>query len=845
MNVRRIQLLIICLFYTCLLFAGSYVKIKPEPFWILPRISAATNDPDLKNVSNGYYFDLMDRQVNLDNQSEYLHIIRHIVNTSGVQEASEVSVKFAPQYQQVVFHKITVIRNGRSIDQLDISSIKTSDEENEASDFEYSGKKRAYLILKDVQKGDLIDISYTVVGFNPVFRHLYTDYFYFYSQTPVVNYYLSILTSSATPLHFKEFNNAMAPLENSHGQYTVYQWKNPDMGKTESGSSAPDWFTTIPHVYISEFADWKQVTDWGLSIFNHYQYPLPEKLLRKMVEWKKVSSGNPDMFANLALRFVQDQIRYLALEMGTYTHQPHTPSDVFNHRFGDCKDKALLLTVILQHENIESYVAFTNTNERDHLSEAASTPLAFNHAIVALKRSAGWSFVDPTIALQRGELVNSFIPAYGWALVIKTDENTLSAVEPGRYSSSDVTESIRVSLEDTSFLGVTSIYKGGAADNMRDDLSTSSADDLKDGYLKYYQKLFSGILSDSACQVRDDSIKNEIQIDESYKVPGLWHETDSTKKEFDVYAKLVAGKFPDPADHKVNEPVSLNFPCTLQYTLRIHFPEDWPADVTELHIKNSSYQFDFTFEIKGNIHVYKYYFKSFRDNIPAKDFNQYSADYKEISKNLSLWFSRTNVIPDKPYNKGFNPVTNLNWQTIWLSFFMGVVLTILFNHLNRKSKPSEPRMNAGLPLGGWAMFLGISLILRLIIQGYYFVSQGYYEQSSWNNLRTNGGAGLQGIFIAELIVSLFCLAATLAMIYWFFKKRDIFPGMMVYYVSSFVIAQFFLLVLYYTVHQSFDLTSVKATTATQLFRTIIYAAVWSAYVVRSERVRQTFVYPYS
>jgi hypothetical protein len=315
--------------------------------------------------------------------------------------------------------------------------------------------------------------------------------------------------------------------------------------------------------------------------------------------------------------------------------------------------------------------------------------------------------------------------------------------------------------------------------------------------------------------------------------------------EFDVYAKLVAGKFPDPADHKINEPVSLNFPCTLQYTLSIHFPEDWPVEMKELHIKNSSYQFDYTFEIRGNIHVYKYYFKSFRDNIPAKDFDQYNADYKEIDKCLSLWFSKTDAIPDKPNNKGYNPVTNLNWQTIWLSFFLGVLLTILFNHLNRKSKPSEQGMNTALPIGGWAMFLGISLILRLIIQGYYFMSQGYYEISSWNNLGINGGAGLQGIFIAELIVSLFSLAATLAIIYWFFKKRDIFPGMMIYYVTSLVIAQLVLLVIYYNVHQRFDLTSVKAATATQLFRTIIYAAVWSAYVIRSERVRHTFVYPYS
>ncbi|HEY2349292.1 MAG TPA: DUF3857 domain-containing protein, partial [Puia sp.] len=150
-----------------------------------------TKEPGAKNVSGGYFYDLMDRQINLEKQTIYLHIIRHIVNESGVQDASEVSVTFSPQFQQVIFHKVNIIRNGHIIHQLTPSAIKTADEESESQDYVYNGTRRAFIILKNVLKGDQIDISYSVTGFNPVFNGLYSGEYYFYNNTAVSNYCLT------------------------------------------------------------------------------------------------------------------------------------------------------------------------------------------------------------------------------------------------------------------------------------------------------------------------------------------------------------------------------------------------------------------------------------------------------------------------------------------------------------------------------------------------------------------------------------------------------------------------------------------------------------------------------
>ncbi len=827
------------------LLAGSTVQIKPVPTWILPVIRETSRNPDLKDVSNGFYYELMNRQVNLVNQTVYLHFTRQIVNESGVQDASEVSVNFAPQFQQLVFHSVKIIRDGKTINQLKAGSIKIVDEESNASDYEYNGIKRAYLILKGVQKGDLIDVSYSVIGFNPVFGGRYAADFYFNSSTPVANYYLSILAPSAKKLYIKTFNHAANPIQNSADGLTSYQWNNPLLLNGSGESNIPSWFTNDPYVSISEYENWNEVTGWGLKTFDNYQFSLPASLLQKIDSWRKEAAGDNDMFANLALRFVQDQIRYLGLEIGNNTHQPHSPVAVYNGRFGDCKDKALLLTMILRHEHIEAFVALTNSSERENLTNAVPSPSAFDHAIVAIQRSSGYIFVDPTISFQRGELINTFIPDYGFVLVLRPGENQLTKMEPGFLHSTTITDEFNVRFnDDSSFLKVTSLYKGGAADDIRENLSNSSQKNVTENYLKYYQKDFDGILSVSPVDQHDDSLKNEVTTRESYVIPKIWRKNDAGKLVLTLYAKDISSRIPDPAAHADSVPVSLEFPFSEEYILHMDMPEVWPVDMEAVHIKNDYYQFDFTPLANGSHLSITYYFKTFKGYIPAGEVRKYKTDFREIENCFSLNFSKLDVsVPNSTANG--NPVSNINWITIWLSFFLGVLFTMLFRFLNQKTKLQDERVDAGIPLGGWIVFLGITLMIRLGVQGYYFWNEHYYLVSTWNIYEKLGGAKLQTIFVFEMILSLFSMAGTAALLFWFFGKRDIFPSMFIYYTVIFLIAQFILVLAYYNIRIPASMISLRQQMMTQFVRMVFYTAIWVSFMKRSENVKYTFVYPHS
>ncbi|HXD79166.1 MAG TPA: DUF3857 domain-containing protein, partial [Puia sp.] len=304
MRIALSTILLSCL--TLHALSDPAARIGASPAWLLPVHPDQTRQPLPADISNGFYYDLQDRQTNLPLETEYTHFIRHIVNASGVQEGSEVSVTFSPQYQRVVFHRITILRDGAALDQLQPSRIKVVQEEADAGDYEYTGLKRAYLTLPDVRKGDRIDIAWSVIGFNPVFGSKYAARQYFTRPTAICNYFRTIISSPGRPLRFVARNHAPVPAEQMTNGNLIYHWDNPPLVNDDDGAEAPSWYDATPYVCVTEYKDWQAVADWGLATFNHYRFDLPPALLAKIAEWRKTAGDNKDLLANLATRFVQN-----------------------------------------------------------------------------------------------------------------------------------------------------------------------------------------------------------------------------------------------------------------------------------------------------------------------------------------------------------------------------------------------------------------------------------------------------------------------------------------------------------------------------------------------------------
>lgn len=82
--------------------------------------------------------------------------------------------------------------------------------------------------------------------------------------------------------------------------------------------------------------------------------------------------------------FAQHDVRYVAVEVGVGGYRPHTATDIFTHRYGDCKDKATVLSSMLAQIGVKSYYIIVNATRGVVTKDSPASPGGFNHMILAI-----------------------------------------------------------------------------------------------------------------------------------------------------------------------------------------------------------------------------------------------------------------------------------------------------------------------------------------------------------------------------------------------------------------------------------------------------------------------------
>ena len=98
-----------------------------------------------------------------------------------------------PSYQTLTFHSVRILRENKVIDQLNLSKFKTIQQESELSRHIYDGSLSSVLFLEDVRKGDVIEYSYTITGFNPIFQGKYSATYDVDFEVPVGSFYYKLI----------------------------------------------------------------------------------------------------------------------------------------------------------------------------------------------------------------------------------------------------------------------------------------------------------------------------------------------------------------------------------------------------------------------------------------------------------------------------------------------------------------------------------------------------------------------------------------------------------------------------------------------------------------------------
>jgi hypothetical protein len=130
------------------------------------------------------------------------------------------------------------------------------------------------------------------------------------------------------------------------------------------------------------FVSWSEMAKWESDLAQGRRDPSPE-IKQKVTE---LTAGAPTTLAKMQAlaAFVQHDIRYVAIELGIGGLQPHPARDIYSHRYGDCKDKATLLSAMLKEIGVDSYYVDINITRGGVGAQSPAGLGWFNHEILAI-----------------------------------------------------------------------------------------------------------------------------------------------------------------------------------------------------------------------------------------------------------------------------------------------------------------------------------------------------------------------------------------------------------------------------------------------------------------------------
>lgn len=626
------------------------VITNAKPSWTTTETFEKNPKINVEDISQGNLLLLADYQIHLPKQESFYRFVTKITDNVGVQSASDINVSYDPLYQKLFFHDITIIRDGKTINKLDANQFQVIRRELNAENYLYDGSLSAMMNLSDVRTNDIIDFSYTIVGFNPIHNNKYSNLFFLNDNIPVGKIHITLITN--THLNLKEINTELRPEITTKNGLKTYEWTINTPDKFDYEDNIPEWKITHPTLIVSDYESWSEVVDWGIQTFKIIT-PLDNSLVLKINE---IDASNETQGKKIksVLDFVQNDIRYLGYELGIGSYKPNNPNKVFNQRYGDCKDKSLLMVTMLNKLNIEAYPMLVNTSLKHTINDLLPSPIFFNHCVVkVVDKAENVFYYDPTLSNQGGTYKNTHFPNYEYGLVLQPQTTRLDTIISS--SSNKVITDEEYIIEDMdkgATLRIVTTFTEGEADNMRNYFKNNGMSDIVKEYENFYSSYYYNIKSLKNPEFTDSILKNELTVFEEYKIDSIW--TPMKFKEGLITASFTPTSLLNilyiPTKEKRNHEAHLPYPVSRQHNFKIKLPTHWNIEYMNELVSSNIFYYDWEVKYnksKNEIDV-KHYLKIQNSYIKPNEFKQYQTDINNVDK--SFGFTLYKPVNNRTYN---------------------------------------------------------------------------------------------------------------------------------------------------------------------------------------------------
>jgi tetratricopeptide (TPR) repeat protein len=555
----------------------AFVRSAPLPAWAQPCTLPPAEPPS--TTGPALQVRVADTQLWAgETASVLVHRVERIDDASALAQAGHVTLPFNPQFQRLLLHRLRVLRDGASIEHADRVPVQLLQREAGLEQGVVSGVVTATLLVPDLRVGDTLQLVYSVEGDNPIFGGRYAGWAGWDQRHPVALRRVSLTAPRERRIAWQWVGGlglpGAMPVETEVGAWRRLQWEGQALPAVPFEPYLPRDAHPLRWLQFTEFARWADVTAWAQGLFP-LDAPLPAALDDTMAALRALPSVESQVLQ--ALDWVQRQIRYCSIALGEGSHKPRMPADVVARRYGDCKDKSLLLVRMLRALGIEAWPVLAAAQTRSAPLKLLPSPEAFDHVIVQVRLDGALHYLDATRLGQSGDLAHIGQGMEDAAvLVVAPGSDALSPVqacEPAQHFGNELHERYTLErIDGDALLETEQHWHGLGAESLHAMLQRLDAVELGRWALARYERRHPGAQLDAPPLLLHDERLNRLTVQARLRVPRAahGHAGDWTLR---FSAVNLHGAFVLPDILARTMPLAVpSYPGRLHYSVELHWP---------------------------------------------------------------------------------------------------------------------------------------------------------------------------------------------------------------------------------------------------------------------------------
>ncbi|MDR3626360.1 MAG: DUF3857 and transglutaminase domain-containing protein [Ignavibacteriaceae bacterium] len=382
---------------------------------------------------------------------------------------------------------------------------------------------------------------------------------------------------------YKDYNcRVPAPkVKNSSDEESImdkeitFTWEQRDIPAFTPDPEMPPHKNYIKYLKFapSKWKTWADVSDFFYKDFFKPSLVVSKEVTAKAAEITKNYNDEVDKIKNV-YDFVQT-LRYVDVDLGDASLTPEKPDVVLKRKYGDCKDKSVLLIAMLKSLGIQSKPVLVLTHDEGVLDNNFAC-WNFNHMIVKAETKDGKIFwIDP--ATKYCKL--GFLPYQCENLnaLVLNDDGTSEIEYTPKNSSADNLENLYMKLDlskpDSININVAVKFKGELNLKYKNRLSENTHSEI----MKFCKSMISEYFLNA--EVTDYTIRNIDSTDADLKLEFNAKSPNTMLKQGNP-TFLSVDQFKLPVDlewlgrEKRTYDIEFGYPYTVFKTIEILLPEN-------------------------------------------------------------------------------------------------------------------------------------------------------------------------------------------------------------------------------------------------------------------------------